>query len=195
MVRSVTILILIAAGALMIAGCAKKELKATTPIQEMEAPDWVKKGSGAIDDDRGKMFYGVGSAQGIRNYSVLRTTADNRARSEVSKVFQFYTASLMKDYAASTTAGEPNVTSEEQHVEQAIKTVTSMTLSGVEIVDHWQHPATGELFSLARLDLESFKNLAEQSRELNSRVKEYIKENAENLHQQLEKEEDRMEGR
>lgn len=59
---------------------------------------------------------------------------------------------------ATTTAGDPDVTSEEQHVEQAIKTVTAMTLSGVEIVNHWQHPATGELYSLSKLDLDAFKD-------------------------------------
>jgi hypothetical protein len=152
-------------------------------------------GSGAFDGDRGKVFYGVASASDIRNPSLLRTTADNRARSEVAKVFEFYTSSLMKDYRASTTAGEPGVSAEEQHVEEAVKTVTSVTLSGVEIVEHWQHPATGEFFSLARLDLEAFENLAAKSRELNDRMKEYIRENADRLHEELREEEDRMEGR
>jgi len=180
----------------LLAGCGgKKTVTASTPIQDLDAPEWVVKGSGAFGGDQGKIFYGVASASGIRNYSLLRSTADNRARNEVSKVFQFYTASLMKDYAASTTAGDPNVTAEEQHVEQAIKTVTSMTLSGVEIVDHWQHPATGELFALARLDLNAFQDIAQKSKELDARVKEYIRQNADKLHDQLEKEEDRMQGR
>jgi hypothetical protein len=96
---------------------------------------------------------------------------------------------LMKDYMASTVAGDPNVTSEEQHVEQAIKTVTSMTLSGAEIVDHWQHPASGELFALARLDLEAFKDQFDKVQNLDKKVKDYIKENADKLHDELEKEE------
>jgi len=178
--------------ALMVFSCGSKEVTKTTPIQEIEAPDWVKKGSGAFDDDKGKVFYGVGSASNIGNYALLRSTADNRARSEIAKIFEFYTASLMKDYTASTSAGEANVHADEQHVEEAIKTVSSATLSGVEIVDHWQHPATGELFSLAKLDLESFKDSLQNARELNARAREFIRENADKLHQELKEEEERM---
>jgi hypothetical protein len=192
--RTTALLIALMAGLVLAAGCAK-EIKPTTPIQELEAPKWVKKGSGAFKGDIGKIFYGVGSAFGVKNPSLLRTTADNRARSEIAKVFQFYTSSLMKDYMASTMAGDPQSTAEEQHVEQAVKTVTSMTLSGVLIVDHWQNPATGELFSLARLDLKAFKDNLEKARELNRRVKEYIRENADRLHEELKEEEDKMQGR
>ena len=94
----------------------------------------------------------------------------------------------------STMAGDPNVNSEEQHIEQAVKTVTSMTLSGVQIVDHWQNPATGELFALARLDLDAFKDNLEKVKELDKKVKEHIKQNAEKLHTELEKEEAKRRG-
>ena len=52
-----------------------------------------------------------------------------------------------------------------------IKTVTATTLSGVEIMEHWQNPATGELFSLAKLDLKAFEDLTQKSDELNENVK------------------------
>lgn len=190
MKRLVKLTFILFSGLVLVAGCASTpKITTTTPIQDLDAPDWVVKGSGAFGGERGKIFYGVASASNMKNVSLLRAAAGNRARNEVAKVFQFYTASLMKDYAASTTAGDPNVTSEEQHVEQAIKTVTTMTLSGVEIVDHWQNPATGELYALARLDLEAFKNNLEKVKELDAKVKEHIKQNAERLHEQLEKEE------
>lgn len=174
--------------------CGGKVTKTTT-IQDLGAPKWVVKGSGAFSEAKDKVFFGVGSAANMRNFSLLRTTSDNRARNEIAKVFQFYTASLMKDYMASTTAGDPNVTSEEQHVEQAIKTVTSATLSGVEIVDHWQNPATGELYSLARLDLATFKDNLDRQRELNAKVRDYIRQNADKLHDELSKEEEKMKER
>lgn len=69
------------------------------------APEWVAKGTGAYGGERGRVFYGVGSASGIGNASLLRSTADNRARNEVAKIFEVYSLSLMKDYMASTTAG------------------------------------------------------------------------------------------
>jgi hypothetical protein len=190
MKRLVKLSFILVIGLVLITGCAStQKVTTTTPIQELESPDWVMKGSGAFGGDRGKVFYGVASASRMQNSSLMRSAADNRARNEVAKVFQFYTASLMKDYMASTVAGDPNVTSEEQHVEQAIKTVTSMTLSGVEIVDHWQHPASGELFALARLDLEAFKDKFDKVQNLDKKVTDYIKENADKLHEELEKEE------
>lgn len=176
-------------------GCGGDEKKGSGAIQDIGAPEWVLKGSGAFGGEQGKVFYGVGSAANMRNFSLLRTTADNRARNEVAKVFQVYTASLMKDYMASTTAGDPNVTSEEQHVEQAVKTVTSATLSGAEIVDHWQNPATMELFSLCRLDLQAFQDNLQKAKELNARVRDYIRQNAERVHDDLAAEEEKMQQR
>jgi hypothetical protein len=123
-----------------------------------------------------------------RNPAMLRRSADTRAVAEISQSFKVYTASLMKDYMSSTMAGDPNVTSEEQHLESAIKTVTSNTLSGVQIVDRYHDFQTGEYFALARLDINAFKSLIEKSKELNERAKEYIKKNAESLHQELNKE-------
>ncbi|MEK6691748.1 MAG: hypothetical protein AABY78_10760 [Nitrospirota bacterium] len=190
--RMVRLFIVFLTGLVLSTGCASKQMTATTPIQEWNAPEWVVKGSGASGSERGKVFYGVASATGIKNYSLLRVTSEDRARNEVAKIIQFYTASLMKDYMASTMAGNINSTAEEQLAEKALKTVTAMTLSGVEIVDHWQHPVTGEFYALARLDLEAFKENLEKMRELDLRVRDYIRKNAERLHEQLEKEEEKM---
>lgn len=177
-------IIVLTAALFMIAGCG-----GFTPIQKLKAPDWVKKGSGAFKKEKGKAFYGVGSAEKIQDFSLLRSTADNRARNEIAKIFEVYNSSLMKDYSASTGAGKKDVTAEEQHVEQVIRTVTKTTLTGIEVIDHWQNPDTGELFSLARLDLEYYKDNMEKAKELDSRVRDYIRENADRLHEELEREE------
>jgi hypothetical protein len=170
--------------AMFLLGCAAE----TKPVMGVEAPDWVKKGSGAFTGERGRAFYGVGSASGIRNYSLLRATAENRARAEIAKIFEVYVAALMKDYMASTTAGDFSATSEEQHVERAQKTFTKATLSGVQIVDAWEHP-NGTYFALAVLDLEAFKDLNERAKELSARIRDYVRRNAEKMFDELEKEE------
>jgi hypothetical protein len=158
-----------------------------------EYPEWVNKGSGAFGGEK-RVFYGVGSAGGIKNHSLARTTADNRARAEISKIFETYSASLMKDYMASTTAGDFNASSEEQHVEQAIKTFSSTTLNGVEIVDHWIHPTDGTIYSLARLDMEGFLEQLERAEELDARIKEAVKRSAERSFAELEREEAKRRG-
>jgi len=156
-------------------------------FQGITYPDWVMKGSGAFGGDSGRVFYGVGSVTGIKNHALARTTADNRARAELAKQFEVYSASLMKDYAASTMAGD--ATSEEQNVESVIKTFSAQTLSGVQIVDHWFHPGDGTVFALARLDLNAFTDSLEKMQELNAKVKEHVKKNAERVHMDLEREE------
>jgi hypothetical protein len=162
------------------------QLAANTPV--VEYPEWVNKGSGAFGGEK-KVFYGVGSASGIRNHSLARSTADNRARAEIGKVFETYSASLMKDYAASITAGDMSASSEEQMVSNAIKTFSAQTLNGVEIVDHWIHPTTGEIYALARLDIAGFMDQLDKAKELNAKVKEAVKRSAEKAFADLEAEE------
>jgi hypothetical protein len=106
-------------------------------------PAWVSRGSAAFNNAGERAFYGVGAASGIRNPSLLRSTVDNRARAELAKVFEVFSASLMKDYSAS---------SGEQAVEQAVKTFSGMSLEGVEIRDRYV-ARDGTMYSLAVLDL------------------------------------------
>ncbi len=169
-------------------GCASTPESTRTTMSEYSPPEWVMKGSGAFEDSNGKTFYGVGSASGIKNFSLQRTTADDRDRNGLAKVFEFYTKSLTKDYMASTTERDFTATSEEQNVEVAIKTITSATLTGVMIIDHWEHPGRNELFSLARLDLTSFKKNLDKHKELSKEVREAIKERADKFHEEMEQE-------
>lgn len=163
----------------LLQGCAGKE-----PVRSAaEGPAWVDQGSGAFSDAGSKVFYGVGGVTGVRNKPLAKSASENRARAEIAKVFETYTASLMKDYAASTIGGAAvtgdSATSEEQHIEQAIKTFSAVTLNGVMIIDHWTDPADGTLYSLARLDLDSFSNSLDKMAELNSAVRDYVRKNAE----------------
>ena len=179
--------VLVAMGTLVFVGCAeKKPAIEKTAEWSPVGPAWVVKGSGAFDVDKGKVFYGVGIASGIRNRALLNSTADNRARAEVAKVLETYVASLAKDYMASTTAGDMSASSEEQHVEQALKTFTKTTLHGAQIIDHWKDPEDSSLFSLCELDLFAFKQALNDYKELDGKVRDFVRENAEKLHKELE---------
>ena len=160
-------------------------------LSEYDAPKWALIGGGAFTDDRGKAFYGVGSATGIKNYSLQRQVADDRARADLAKVFEFYVETLTKDYQAHTTAGSFAESTEEQNSEAALKVVVSQTLRGVVIVDHFEVPERRELISLARLDYDAFKRNVEQAetfQELPPQVREDIKERADALHEEMEAE-------
>jgi len=164
-------------------------------LAEYKAPDWVLKGSGAYSDDKGKAFFGVGSATGIKNYSLQRTVADDRARADLAKVFQYYLASLTKDYQAHTTAGSFKNSSEDQNAEVALKVVVSQTMRGVTIIDHFEIPERREFLSLARLDYEAFKKNVEANenfKQLPEKVREDIKSRAEKLHNEMEEEVEKL---
>ena len=186
-------LVIVCMAALALPSCGKEVKSEPEQLKGIDYPEWVLKGSGAFGGEQGRVFYGVGSVSGIKNHALARTTADNRARAEIAKIFEVYSASLMKDYMASTTAGDMSASSEEQHVESAIKTFSAATLSGVQIVDHWFHP-DGTVYALAQLDLENFGNALDKMKELSAEVRDYVRKNAERVHMDLEKEEAKREG-
>ena len=154
-------------------------------------PKWVKQGSGAFNEKDSKAFYGVGSVSGMRNEPLAWDTDENRARAEIAKTFETYTGYLMRDYAASTTAGDFSKGVEEQNVERAIKTVTATTLSGVRPIERYKDEKTSTYYVLAKLNLEDMKNNLEQAKELNSQVRDFVRRNADKLFEKLEKEEDK----
>lgn len=163
-------------------------VKPDVAFQDMKAPDWVKRGKKPGNEF---CYYGLGSAMNISNTSLLRTTAENRARNAVAAKLQVLSESLGRDYQASTSAGE-GPESFEQNVSTVVKTVVSQTMLGVEIDDYWQNPATGEFFALAKLDLNAFKNAAAKSPGLDAKVRGFIQDNAETEFQKLDKETERQ---
>src|SRR5438128_11984780 len=126
--------------------------------------------------------------RGIRKGAMGRSTSDSRARAEISKILDTYVSVLNKDYMASTTAGDMSDSSEEQHVQQALKTYSQMELSGVLIVDHWVD-TDGTEYSLAQLDMESFKNNLDKMKELNAKVRDAVRANADKAFDELSAEE------
>ena len=158
-------------------------------------PDWIVKGSGAFSGDGGQVFYGVGVANRSKNQAMLDSIAENRARAKIAQVFKNYSAVLMKDYMATASASaEGGKSTDEQYVEQAIKTFAAATLSGVVIVKKYRDK-DGNLYALAKLDLNAFKDSLEKMNELDQKVKEHIRKNAERVHMDLEKEEAKHAGK
>jgi hypothetical protein len=153
--------------------------------------NWVKKGSGAFNEKSDKSFYGVGSVVGVRNEPLAWDTAENRSRAEIAKTFETYTAYLMRDYAASTTAGDFSRNSEEQNIERAVKTFSAVTLNGVKPMDRYKDEKSGTYYVLTKLSLEDMKNNLEQAKELNGQVRDFVRKNADRLFDRLEKEEDK----
>lgn len=160
-------------------------------------PKWVSKGGGYMSEKDRKAFYGVGAVTGIRNEPLARETADNRARADLAKYVDTYTSYLMRDYAASTTAGDFKKSAEEQNIERALKTFVAVHLSGVQVVDRWEKDEKNGkvMYSLAKMDLASFKDNVGQMRELNDAARDFVRKNAERAFDRLQQEEDRRNAR
>ena len=168
--------------------CGHAEVKNNAGPTFAGGPDWVTKGSGAFGGEKGRVFYGVGIASNIRSPSMRRSNADLKARNAIAQTLDTYVSSLSKSYQASTSAGDPAASSEEQHVSEAIKGFTQMQLSGAQIVDHWI-AADGTEFALAQLDLQGMKDNMDKMKELNAKVRDQVRANADKAFDELSAEE------
>jgi hypothetical protein len=152
-------------------------------------PDWIKKGAGAFGKEK-KVLYGVGIAEGIRSEALRRTTADNRAIAEISKQLSTMSTSIMRDYMSSANVTEQEKSAGDQYVENTVKTFSSNTLAGAKIMDRRDNGKV--CYSLATLNIDDLKVLAEKVKELRPQVREYIKDNAEQAFDKMEAEQAKM---
>lgn len=132
-----------------------------------------------------------------REGRAAKETTDNRARADLAKYVDTYTAYLMRDYAASPTAGNFTKSSEEQNVERVVKTFVAAHLSGVSIVDRWEKDEKNgkTIYSLAKMDLATFKDNVSQMKELNAAARDFVRKNAEKAFERLQQEEDRRDAK
>ena len=193
MMKRLAIVMAFAAAPLAACGGGSAKGPTTPGGTAVEYPEWVMRGSGAFGGEK-NVFYAVGAKSGVKNPALLRAAADNQARAEMQKTFETYTASLMKDYASSIATGDLTNSSEEQMVEQAVKTFAAGTLNGVQVVQHWIHPVDGTMYSLARLDLDGFMDQLDKANELSAKVKERVRRSAERSFAELEREEAKRSG-
>lgn len=162
------------------AGCGGSKGQSGAPIVPSNAPEWVHRGSRV---QSGSIF-GLGSVAGIKDPALARNTAGNRARNEIAKIMETYSASLMKDYSASTSAG--GKTSEEQHVEQAVKTFTAQLLTGVEVKDVWLDAPKNTWYAVAELNFERQREVAAAQAQMGPGLQDWLNKNGGRLLADLE---------
>lgn len=98
---------------------------------QLVAPTWTKMASWVELNSKGKVFYGVGIAQGIRNGALAIMAADSRSRAEIAKLMAVET----EQFGTMT------------------RSLVQKTLHGVEIIEHWKDPEDGTQFTLAKVAL------------------------------------------
>lgn len=178
-------MIVLSFGLLLACGSSGHALRGGT------APAWANRAPGGwmctLDGKAG--FCSMGMVSGIRGDAAMRrTAAAERARVGLQRLFDTYSASLFKSYQAATT--DFRDAAEEQHLEQAMKTFSAGHLSGVEIRDYWEDEKDNG-YALAFLSLDDFTQAMDKMGNLNQKTKQFIRNNAERLHEELRQEEER----
>ena len=143
------------------------------------APDWVNKGTQAVNDKDGRLFHGVGAAPSLGDDALQRSTADDRARAEVARMLSTYIDAVSNDYSAA--AGTGTNANADQSVQRQIKAVTKQNLAGSKIIGRWKDSRTNMVYSIAELDFRSVKTSLEGANGMNDELKRYIGRNADNI--------------
>lgn len=156
---------------------------ADNALAPANAPAWVNHGSRI---EKGSIF-GVGSTAGVKNTELSRKSAENRARSEISKILETYSASLMKDYQESVTAGDLKKSSESQMVTNAIKTFSAGLQQGAEPKEFWFDANHNTWYSLVELNFERSKEVAAAKAKMDSGMKEWLDRNGGKVLDDLER--------
>ena len=170
--------ILLISLAILASACAGKTM-VESDLDIAGAPDWVNKGTQFLNDKDGRLFHGVGEAPPIASRSLQKSTADNRARTEVARIFSTFMDAVSNDYTAASSSGGSGMS--EQALSQQIKSVTKVNLSGARIIARWKDKKTKIIYSLAELDLNKVKSTVSTTKNMNSDLKRYISANGANI--------------
>lgn len=172
-------LLLVSVLAASLAACAGGRTKVESDLGMDDAPDWVNEGSQALNTQDGRLIHGIGSAPKMKDESLQKSTADNRARSEVARVLSSFMNVVSNDYVA--TAGTGEDTFDEQAISRSVENVTRLNMSGTEIIARWKDPKTGAIYSLAELDLKRVKNVVGSANQMHEGLRNYFETHGETL--------------
>src|SRR5579863_4346466 len=149
------------------------------------APDWVNKGSQALNDQNGQLIHGIGSAPNMNDQSLQSSTADDRARTEVARVLNSFMHVVTQDYSAVAGSGQDQQNTES--VSRQIQNITDQNVSGARIIARWNDPKTGAQWSLAELNMKQVKDMVGGSKDMNAGFRDYFNSHADNVFDSMTK--------
>lgn len=162
---------------ILLAACGSTQLDSDLNIKG--APDWVNKGTAYVNNKDGRLFHGVGSAGAMGDDALQRSTADDRARAEVARIFSSYLDVASRDYQSASRSGD--VKAAEEAVSRQIKNLTQVNLAGTRIVARWLDKRTGVVYAIAEIDTKQVKDTLATTRDMNDNVRRYLQTNADNI--------------
>ena len=154
--------------------------KETQISQRSDAPDWVNKGSGSLQEKN--ILFGVGTSS-VSDMTAARMQAGERARADIAAQIKVKVKSLSKNY---TTAKSGTSSSSTTDVfSNVIENMVNQNVSGVSIVEYYNDPDAKVLYALAKLDLEQVKDVIDQHNEWDEATKKNVKSQMEDMFKEL----------
>lgn len=162
-----------------------------TQVNPNAGPKWVNSRT-YLQKEFGKGFYTVGTSTGTQNVTQQRVSCDRNARDQMAALLNTYVTSLNKQYIASTTAGDGSAISDEQHLEYALKAFVQEQVKTADAIEwHYEkgtNKGNGVQYCLLKLDLASSIEKLSKVKELDAKMRDYIKQNAEKSFDDLDAE-------
>jgi hypothetical protein len=184
--KNVSIALLLSV-ALLVVACTTPKNGASGVKKKVKEPAWVVSGSGIYESRDGKMFQGVGMANEYRSHSLLQAYSENRAKDDLKKVLEDFTAALKQGFVDSEKASGSDDSSDIYILELDLNVVRSATLDEAEVVELWLHPDGGKVYALVSVSLEKLMEIVKESKKLKKKFKTFVDDNAENIHEDLGK--------
>lgn len=151
------------------------------PDEFSGAPNWVLQGCNSYlgEPDKSKLC-GVGWFHGSRNFSLARSAAMARGRTEIAYSLGVKVRDMLKDYQATTTGGVElaDMASDEQHVVDVSRQITNTSLTGTELRGTWMSNS-GTYYALMVLDVEQFEKSVKSMKRLPDTLRDAITQRAE----------------
>ncbi len=181
-----SILIVLCALSLAALGACSSRTKVESDLGIKGAPDWVNEGTQAVSNKKGRLIHGIGSAAPMGDDALQLSTADNRARAELAQVLSTYMDVVGSDYTASVRVAGGDIA--DQSVSRDIKAVSQVVLNGARIIGHWRDKRTGNIYSIAELDMNEVKKAVQAQGEISPGLKTYMNDKGDAAFDQFAKE-------
>lgn len=154
----------------------------STALKTPPRPTWVD-GTQYMAD----AIQGVGVAPKMMNPAAQRQRAEHQARLAIAQTMRTKVAGFIRDWINENQDYFTNAGESLSYFEATSEELTSATLVGVQIPDHWTEPREGTMYALAVMSkTEAVQNLMDEMKKLSSEQTQIIKERADEAFNKLE---------
>jgi hypothetical protein len=103
----------------------------------------------------------------------------------VARVLNSFMHVVTQDYSASSGSGQDQQNT--SNVSRQIQNITDQNVSGARIIAQWADPKTGNVWSLAELNMKQVKDMVSGSKDMNAAFRDYFNSHADNVFDSMTK--------